>query len=125
MNSIIMQVILSHPTSSLVSLASRKSSKFFSTVMPSIPFLSSACNLLIRGCVSFTYLSYIPSQPIRINSSLGLLLYYLTSGLHIISCSSYARPMFFLYAKSPKLRDKFRPPSTRPLMIFPPALAIL
>lgn len=57
--------------------------------------------------------------------SSGVLLYYFTSGLDMISCSSYGRFLSFLYAKSPKLLERFNPPFTLPLTILPPTFAIL
>lgn len=78
--------ILSHPTYSVVSFASKKSSKFLIAVTPSIPFLSSECSFVINGWLSFIYLSNIPSQPIIMKLSSGVLLYYFTSGFDMINC---------------------------------------
>lgn len=81
-----MHDILSHPTYSVVSFASKKSSKFLITVTPSTPFFRSAYNFVIKGWLSFIYLSKIPSHPIIMKLSSGVLLYYFTSGFDMISC---------------------------------------
>ena len=120
-NQIKIAVILSHPVSSLVSAASKESNKFFKITTPSILAFFSFQTLVTNGWASFTYLSHIPSHPMIINSSLGFLSNSVISGLALISCSSHLRLAFCLQLKSPRLRERFNPPLTRPLMISPPA----
>ena len=125
MNSINIADMLSHPVSSLVSLASRKSNKFFKIMTPSVWDFFSFHILVTNGWESFTYFYQIPSHPIMMNSSFKFRSNSVISGLADINCSSHFRFAFCLQLKSPKLRERFNPPLTLPFIIYPPAFFIL
>lgn len=96
MNSINTAVMLSQPTSSLVYLATKESSKFFKIRDPSLPIFLSLPILVTMGWLSLTYFYQIPSHPMIINSSSAERLTSVTSGLQMIGCSSQFFPLTFL-----------------------------
>lgn len=90
------------------------------------------CDLFLNYCLinygirhsSSPYLSHTPSQATKSNSSSGLLMNYLISGIHVIACLWNGNPGVFLWAKSPIDLVKFKP-FTLPWMIWIPAFYIL
>jgi hypothetical protein len=81
-----MAVILSQPVSSVVSVANKKSSKFFKITTPSVLAFFSFQILVTKGWGSLTNRSQMPSHPMIINSSFGFLSNSVMSGRALISC---------------------------------------
>ena len=90
------EVILSHPVSYDVYLATSDPSRFFKMEEASFPVFLSLLILVIIGWLSFVYFYQIPSQPTMMNSSSACLFISVISGLQVISCSYQFFPFTFL-----------------------------
>lgn len=74
---------------------------------------------------SLLFFSQIPSHPISMKSTPFSRSNSYVSGLAVIACSSGFRCSRCLYLRSPRLRVRFRLPSTRPSVMVEPDLVIL
>jgi hypothetical protein len=115
-------VMLSRPFSSSQSGAMSLSS------VSSVALVRALLLLIICSCnsdpiYSLLFIYQIPSQPKIINSALATGFFF-KSGFALIICYYGFMFLVILYSWSPKARDRFKFPFTRPSITCPPAFFI-
>jgi hypothetical protein len=115
-------VMLSSPFSSSQTGAINLSSISSVALVMTFPLLI-ICSCNIEPIYSLLFIYQIPSQPRTTNSAL-VTGFFFTSGFALIIC--YYSFMFFvtLYSWSPRARERFKLPFTRPSITCPPAFLI-
>ena len=83
------------------------------------------CSYTHATASSLLFFSQMPSQPINMKSMPFSSSNSYVSGLAVMACSSGLRCSRYLYFRSPKLRVRFKLPSTRPSVIVEPDFVIL
>ncbi len=107
-NSISIEVMLSRPFNYPRSLAIRQLNSFYMLYLRllEVDWHFRICSIILW--LLFTYFYHIPSQPMMINLSYGLLSISMMFGTLIMGCQLYFFLLAHLNQKSPKALDKLR-----------------